>query len=102
MLIEIQTQSRKKPKLNRFMDVQDLQILLLLGLVVPYLLWWFVGIDFLYGWPPVVLYIAWMVRFKIDRPAGYWKHWLSHQLRGQHWSARNGTITKNCYLTLNQ
>ena len=101
MITRIETQSRKKAKLTRFMDVMDFQILLLTGLVLPFTLWFFAGIPFGYSMLVVVLYIIWMMNFKIDKPAGYWDHYLSYKLRGSLWSAYNGlNVPKRWYADL--
>jgi len=100
MIVKIEVQARKKPKLNRFMDVFDLQMLLLLGFVVPYVIWFFSGVDYFKTCIFVILYIAWLIMFKIDKPPGYWNHWLSYHMRGKFWSARNGRTPEPTYLHL--
>ena len=86
MTIKFEVQARKKPKLNRYMDIADFQFLLLTGMVIPFGLWYVFGVDWLYTFWVVVLYILWMFKFKIDKPNGYWSHWVNFQLRGKAWS----------------
>jgi hypothetical protein len=97
MITRIETQSRKKAKLTRFMDVMDFQILLLTGLVLPFSLWFFLGVPFGYSLVVVVVYMIWMIKFKIDKPAGYWSHYLNFKLRGSLWSAYSGLQTPKSY-----
>jgi hypothetical protein len=93
MLIRIETQSRKKAKLTPYMDVMDFQLILLTGLVLPLAIWLLTGLNWKFTlWIPAS-YLGWMIAFKINKPSGYWNHWLNHKLRGKHWSAySNQTI----------
>ena len=93
MLVKLETQSRKKAKLTRFFDVMDFQILLLTGLIVPFLGWFFLGLKYWITMWPAILFIIWLVRFKIDKPSGYWSHFLNFQPRGKQWTGYNGYNT---------
>jgi hypothetical protein len=86
MLVKIETQSRKRAKLTRYFDVMDFQILLITGLVIPFSLWMIAGVTYYYTFWMVLSYIVWMALFKIDKPSGYWNHWLNYRLRGKFWT----------------
>jgi hypothetical protein len=86
MVVKFEVQARKKPKLNRFMDIMDFQLILLTCMVIPFALWYIFGITWAYTFWLGLSYILWMMKFKIDKPNGYWGHWLNYQLRGKTWS----------------
>jgi hypothetical protein len=90
MLTKIETQSRKKAKLTRFFDVMDFQILLLTGLIIPFLGWFFLGLQYWVTMWPSILFIIWLAKFKIDKPSGYWNHFVNFSLRGKQWTGYNG------------
>jgi hypothetical protein len=90
MLTKIETQARKKAKLTRYMDVLDFQLILLLGLIFPFMVWFFLGYGPLVSAWPVLLFIAWLMKFKVDKPSGYWSHFVSHHLRGKSFTGYNG------------
>jgi len=101
MLTKIETQARKKAKLTRYMDVIDFQIILLLSLIVPFTVWFFLGLGPLYSMWPAIIFVAWLVRFKVDKPSGYWSHFVSHNLRGKSFVGYNGLHEpKDCYKKL--
>jgi hypothetical protein len=103
MLTKIETQARKKAKLTRYMDVLDFQLILLLSLVLPFMLWFFLGLGPLFSLWPAALFIAWLIRFKVDKPSGYWSHFVSHQLRGKNFTGYNGYFpAKQCYTRLKE
>lgn len=97
MVVKFEVQSRKKPKLNRFMDIMDFQILLLTGLVIPFGIWYITGLNWTYTLWFVLLYIIWMFKFKIDKPPGYWNHYIAFHLRGKNWSSRGGSTPKQIF-----
>ena len=97
MLVRIETQSRKKAKLNRYMDIMDFQILLLSGLVLPFSLWLLFGLTAFETIWLCIGYILWMSFFKINKPSGYWSHWLSYQMRGKLWTGYNGQLPHPAY-----
>lgn len=90
MLTKIETQARKKAKLTRYMDVLDFQIILLLGLIFPFMVWFFLGLGPIVSMWPFALFIAWLIKFKVDKPEGYWSHYVSHHLRGKSFTGYNG------------
>jgi sterol desaturase/sphingolipid hydroxylase (fatty acid hydroxylase superfamily) len=101
MLTKIETQSRKKAKLTRYFDVTDFQILLLVSLIVPFLAWFLIGLGPLWSMWPAILFVTWLINFKIDKPSGYWSHFLNHRLRGKLWTGYNGYNTaKKEYLDI--
>lgn len=100
MLTKIETQSRKKAKLTPYMDVMDFQLILLLGFVVPFVIWLFTGMGFAYTCFLVIGYIIWMMLFKVNKPAGYWNHYLSYNLRGKGWTAYSDSRPEEQYLQM--
>lgn len=101
MLTKIETQARKKAKLTRYMDVMDFQLILLLVLIIPFLAWFFIGVGPLFSIWPAVLFIVWLLRFKVDKPSGYWSHYVSHNLRGKNFTGYNGFYeAKECFKKL--
>lgn len=101
MLTKIETQARKKAKLTRYMDVLDFQLILLLTLILPFLAWFFLGIGPLVSIWPAVIFIAWLLKFKVDKPSGYWNHYVSHNLRGKNFTGYSGfNEPKDCFKNL--
>jgi hypothetical protein len=86
MLVKIETQARKKSKLNPYLDVFDLQMILVLGLALPVGLKAAIGIKFEYTIWGLLLYILWMAAFKINKPERYFTHWLNKRCRGRRWT----------------
>jgi hypothetical protein len=103
MLTKIETQARKKAKLTRYMDVLDFQLILSLGLILPFMVWFFLGYGPEVSIWPAVIFIAWLLRFKVDKPSGYWSHFVSHILRGKSFTGYNGyNEPKECYAKLKE
>lgn len=100
MLTRIETQSRKKAKLTPYMDILDFQIILLSGLILPFIVWMFTGYGMIYSMWIVLVYIVWMFYFKIDKPPGYWNHFLNHKTRGKAWVAYNPTQAKDVWFKI--
>lgn len=100
MVTKFEVQSRKKPKLNHYMDIMDFQIILISGMVIPFLLWYVTGISFMYSCVLVLSYIFWMMKFKVDKPDGYWTHWLSFKIRGKAWTCQTGQLPPPLYQDL--
>lgn len=100
MVVKFEVQSRKKPRLNHYMDIMDFQMILLSVLVVPFLLWYLTGVGFQYTFVLGLSYICWMMKFKVDKPDGYWSHWLSFNLRGKAWTCQTGQVPPKVYQAL--
>jgi hypothetical protein len=99
MLTKIETQARKKAKLTRYMDVLDFQLILVLGLIFPFMVWFFLGVGPLGSIWPAVIFIAWLLMFKVDKPSGYWSHYVSHNIRGKSFTGYNGYFHAKEYYT---
>lgn len=97
MVVKFEVQARKKPKLNAYMDVWDFQMILLTVLIIPFVIWYTTGVSIKYTWVFGVGYIMWMYKFKIDKPLGYWTHWLSFKFRGKAWTMGNGQLPNENY-----
>jgi hypothetical protein len=102
MLTKIETQARKKAKLTPYMDVLDFQIILLSGLVLPMAIWLLTGLGWVYTIWIVVIYMGWILMFKINKPSGYGLHFWKFKIRGKAWTAYGGAEPEAAHKALRE
>lgn len=83
MVITLQVQSRKKPKLGGIFEVADLASFIGTMVIAPVCFWYFFGWIFPYVMIPGVLWTIWFAFFRLGKPAGYTQHLLSYHLRNK-------------------
>ena len=100
MVTKFETQARKKPKLNKYIDLMDFQIILVVGLFGPVIAWYLTGVNVLVAWIPIVCYMVWIGKYKINKPLGYGFHMITYRARSGHWTAVAKNKPKKLYLEL--
>lgn len=87
MLIKIETLANKQAKLSKYFDFMDFQLLALTGFLMPVVTWATLDLPYSFTCWPGFIYLFWLLKFKANKPKGYWSHWLRFKLRSKHWTA---------------